>query len=792
MLTCFIGWLAIPAAFAQETLRIHGTITDNKGGVLPGTVVFETNSKQGTTVPAGGEYAFEVPKASDTLNVKVQLAGYTDFEKTLPMPTGNDYKLDVQLANLRVEDVVVTGRVKQKKDEFIQSITTIDQATVSRVAPADLEDVLKNISGYSNNGQISLRGSSGYSYGAGSRVVTLLNSMPVMTPNLGSTESELLPTDNIQQVEVIKGASSVLYGSGAMGGVINVITKDPTEDPYTSFRIRAGVFDEPANDTADWDGRSKAVSGSAHFFHARKLDDFYITMQTDLSTNTGFMENGYKKFNRNLFMFRYDTPVDGLTLRANVQTYTENYNGSPIWSGYPDGALQPRDGFSNDVWQQKIIFDPSIEYEFANGKDKLEYRGRVYDSHEVFSGSNTTGYYDNYRNEIQHTHMFGRRFSLVSGISHNRTSISASSSYGTATSDQVAAFAQFEAEVTDRLHLSAGGRFQYEYISGDTARDDELRKDPAYRYGFTSMAEPIFRGGFNYRFGDNTYLRASAGQAVRSASVAERFTNVRVAGLLNIVPNPRVELEEGFSTELGLRQNFESKNGRWSGTVDLAGFLMKFNNMIEMYIDSEVTVETGDPALQAQNVPDARIAGVELETNVRYQADDFGFALNGGVTLIDPRDPNGNPEWNGDDSTDVIFDEIAPIITGGDVPDDYTFPEDRPSILKYRSRWMVRYTGEISYKNWAMTGICRYDSRVVNIDKLFLIDLLFPGTREFRARNTGGQLVADFIVSYNIPGEDSFSTISFLVNNAFNEEYQGRAATLGPQRNFGLQYRVTL
>ncbi|MFW5659170.1 MAG: TonB-dependent receptor plug domain-containing protein, partial [Bacteroidota bacterium] len=215
---------------AQEPITISGSVTDLLDEPLIGAVVFEKNSRRGTTVGADGTYSFEVPRSLDTLKLVVQLAGFNDFSRSVPAPEGDTYLMDVSLTPLAVEDVVVTGRVKLRKDEFVQSITTLDQNMVSQVAPANLEDVLQNISGYSNTGQISLRGSSGYSYGAGSRVVTLLNNMPIMTPNLGSTETELLPTDNIQQVEVIKGASSVLYGSGAMGGVINVITKEPTED----------------------------------------------------------------------------------------------------------------------------------------------------------------------------------------------------------------------------------------------------------------------------------------------------------------------------------------------------------------------------------------------------------------------------------------------------------------------------------------------------------------------------------------------------------------------------------
>jgi len=68
------------------------------------------------------------------------------------------------------------------------------------------------------------QGGSGYSYGAGSRVLVLVDDLPLLSPDAGDVKWDYLPVENISQVEIIKGASSVLYGSSALNGIINVRT----------------------------------------------------------------------------------------------------------------------------------------------------------------------------------------------------------------------------------------------------------------------------------------------------------------------------------------------------------------------------------------------------------------------------------------------------------------------------------------------------------------------------------------------------------------------------------------
>ena len=93
------------------------------------------------------------------------------------------------------------------------------------------------------DGQANIRGGSGWSYGAGTRVQVMVDDMPLISGDAGQAQWSLISTENINQVEVIKGASSALYGSSALNGVINIRTAYPSSEPETKVNFHHGFYD---------------------------------------------------------------------------------------------------------------------------------------------------------------------------------------------------------------------------------------------------------------------------------------------------------------------------------------------------------------------------------------------------------------------------------------------------------------------------------------------------------------------------------------------------------------------
>lgn len=107
-----------------------------------------------------------------------------------------------------------------------------------------------------NDKQPSIRGGNGWTYGVGSRSLVLIDGMSALTSGTGIINWNIVPLENIEQVEVMKGASSVLYGSSALNGVINIRTKRPSLTPVTTLRTYLGIYGDPDNEEYRWSDKS--------------------------------------------------------------------------------------------------------------------------------------------------------------------------------------------------------------------------------------------------------------------------------------------------------------------------------------------------------------------------------------------------------------------------------------------------------------------------------------------------------------------------------------------------------
>src|SRR5205085_5635963 len=94
------------------------------------------------------------------------------------------------------------------------------------------------------DGQANIRGGSGWSYGAGSRVQIMVDDLPQLTADANDAKWNFFPVENLEQIEVIKGASSVMFGSSALNGVMNIRTAFPRDTPSTKVSLFGGMYDE--------------------------------------------------------------------------------------------------------------------------------------------------------------------------------------------------------------------------------------------------------------------------------------------------------------------------------------------------------------------------------------------------------------------------------------------------------------------------------------------------------------------------------------------------------------------
>jgi iron complex outermembrane receptor protein len=358
-------------------------------------------------------------------------------------------------------------------------------------------------------------------------------------------------------------------------------------------------------------------------------------------------------------------------------------------------------------------------------------------------------------------------------------------------SQNYAAYSQVEANFK-KLDLTAGMRLEYYQL-------DTMQMDSRYEYldSLYIPVYPVFRMGAHYALNKMSHLRMSLGQGVRFPSIAERFVSTSVGGLV-IFKNPNLQPEKGWSGEIGYKQ-IVGIGKEWKGYLDLAAFINEYSNMTEFTFgvynpltgnklnwlgagattpeDSAIwnnLVAQGVGIAQcvgfrATNAERARISGVEFAFNSQGHIGPIEVTSLLGYTYMNPISLNTDPEYK------------------------QTFSDTSTNILKYRFRHMAKSDIQLGYKNFELGFSTRYNSLMVNIDKVFEESIgtqeILPGLKEYRENNEKGAFVVDFRLAYSIQKQYRFN---FIINNLFNAEYASRPGDIQPPRNFILQFQYNL
>lgn len=241
---------ATPLAHAQQgTLSVSGVVVDEDAGAIAGARVTTIDASgtvvQTTTSDAVGAFSLR-GLAPGTYSVLVEMNLFAPLAQSVTVSASEPAPplRAVLRAGGFVEGVVVTARrVETRLAETPQKIEVIDATDIERSVAADLTDVLKKNSGvdviqYSGAlSGIGIRGFRPQISGINKRSLLLIDGRPSGVTNLAT-----LLLDSVERIEVLKGAASAVYGSSAMGGVVNVITRRSHGKVGGTARIGAGSF----------------------------------------------------------------------------------------------------------------------------------------------------------------------------------------------------------------------------------------------------------------------------------------------------------------------------------------------------------------------------------------------------------------------------------------------------------------------------------------------------------------------------------------------------------------------
>lgn len=795
-----------PTAYAQSTGILKGVVTDaGTKETLPGaTIQLVEDMSKGVATDIDGKYYFEL----DTGRHQI-ICGYIGLGSDTVMVhispnavTERHFRLK-PVAKLLETVVVSSGKFEQKLEELTISMEVIKPNLINNKNTTSVETALEQVPGLSiidNDPQI--RGGSGFTFGVGSRVAIVVDGIPLLSGDAGRPEWSYIPVENIEQIEIIKGASSVLYGSSALNGVINVRTAYPRAKPKTMVNYSVGNYSLPEAPAENWYNKSIPGFTNLNFLHSRIIhNNLDFTIGGNFNVDQGYIgpapqgvyvppnikaalkiadtilvfnnDDMVKKRGRLNFNLRYRSKkIPGLSYGVNGNGM---YNKTNMVFAWLNDSLGLYRGYPGAVFlQTQTLYnlDPFIKYTTGNGISHSLVT-RLFKSDNQISNNlsnNGTMLYGEYQlqrtfKSIDLTFTGG----VVGNQSTSHASLYASSGSPNNKITNASGYVQLDKKFWRVINLSGG--FRYEYFKMNNQQ---------------SVVAPIFRAGASIQVMKETFVRSSYGQGFRYPTITERYIATK-AGMFGVFPNPDLKPETSNSFEIGLKQGF--KFGKFAGYLDIAGFYQKYHNTIEYLFgvwDPDISVV----GFKFLNTGDSRVRGVDIslaattpETNRK-----FGVTTLLGYTYIEPVSLTPDSVYARDKSLGGFGQDLSYKTSSLDTTDN---------ILKYRFKHMVK--GDIEFKifRFGLGFSYRGYSKMNNIDRAFQDVETLTGDSPFfdpiKAVNywkthTWIQIF-DARLSYKISDKHK---VSIVCNNLLNTAYSLRPMKIEAPRTTSLQYVLTL
>ena len=803
--------LFVSNSFAQSTGVLKGKVISgsNNEPLSNATVRLVSNAAKGTVTDPDGVYSLVLDTGyhrllceyigwvPDTFVVHISLNAISEKNITL--------ESSPELLNTVV---VSSGKFNQKLDELTVSMEVLKPNLISNKNTTSIETALEQVPGLTiidNDPQI--RGGSGFTFGVGSRVAIVADGIPLLSGDAGRPEWSYIPVENIAQIEIIKGSSSVLYGSSAINGVINIRSAYPTSTPKTTISYSVGGYSLPDAPAQDWYNGATPGFMNLNFLHSEiinhnidfviggnfNIDQGYIgpapkmgNLPQDLknalllndSINTYSNKDMLKERARLNFNLRYRSKkVTGLSYGINGNGMYNKTNMVLAWLSDSLGLYR---GYPGAVFLEKQTFfnlDPFIKYDVGNGVVHSLVTRVFHTDDEMTNNQSTNGtlYYAEYQLQKKYTDLeLTFTGGVVGSLSTTHAQLYDSSGTPNNKVTNVAGYIQLDKKFWDALNISGGVRYEY-------FQTNDLQ----------SAAQPIYRAGASLKVLPGTWIRTSFGDGFRYPTITERYISTK-AGLFGVFPNPTLQPEISRNFELGIKQGF--KIGDCMGYLDLAGFQQNYHNTIE-YLFGPWNQNISLFGFKFVNTGDSRVNGadISLACSTPEKNKNFGITALAGYTYIDPVSLTPN----------YVYAHTKGI-PGSTADTNYSYKstslDTTGNVLKYRFRNMIKLDVEARIRKFALGVSYRFYSRMQNIDKAFediesltkTFNSAYPQFQPIDIINYWKShknfSVFDARISYKLTEQHKLSVVC---NNIFNVAYFLRPLKIEPPRTTAIQYVYT-
>jgi len=589
-------FLLIPAAIYSQLANISGhvTLTDNTSGT--GATIVIQGTTLGTVTDKNGFYYIDKIKPG-TYTLRVSLLGYETHQVSIAIQKGNNNS-DFILAesNINLNEVVVTGTRSEKTLKNVPVLTQVISAPqMLNLGITTVTGALQNMVPGLDVTQFGTRTSITMQGMDAKYVLFLIDGERIAGEVNGDIDYSMLNLENIDRIEVIKGASSSLYGSNAIGGVINIITKKITEPFDAKIYSRYSKYNELFSGGGI--GLKKGILGSRTSFNYSRTDGYDVTPESPHD----WTQNPYSSFSINQ---KFEvTPSSRLSIVPYFGYYQfsrGNVSARPAHDLYQD----LNSGLKGQYYLGKHSFDFSYYRDRYNTFNVLELLNNKKDvvSYDIIQTLRTQGNF----------HLSDNN-NLVAGLEYNYENLYSIRNEGGLKGEGEAVF-----YAQEDLRLGA----RWNIVTG-------IRASSHSSYGFHAAPKisVMFKPGV-------LNFRASVGTGFRSPSLKELFMNFDHFGEWYIIGNEQLKPES--SKYISGSVEFSKPRNNSSLTV----YRNELSNMItDRWLPDSVQLTR-----QYQNVASASVYGIDF---ISKQKICKGLWISSGYSYVHSHDNQTNLQLYG-------------------------------------------------------------------------------------------------------------------------------------------------
>jgi len=618
--------------WAQGTGDIRGTVKSEDGKNLKSAQVTIKGTKLGALVSESGYYLITNVPAGEQ-QVTVLMTGYEPLTRKVTVVAGQDVVLDFRL-KARVADLepvevraevpkrVVTATMVEMEIEKIPSaVEIITEEEIEEMGALTVADALME------SQSLYLQGDNERSLSASLRglrtthTLVLIDGRRVAAGLRGNIELDDIPTAMIEQIEIVRGPSSALYGSDAIGGVINIITKQPTKDAIAGMAVRYGQSKYGEAQNPFLKGYLSEKKGRMGYSLSASVDK---KNKYDRYENTVWTDGDKKSFRSGTGLVSFDlTPNHMLKGGFDLSRVDRKGIRPYLWGDGKRQAITSRKSYfleyNGEFWKYSNLVLRAYQYNFETDID-------IFPVIFGYTTNPLTQSEDPYNlsqelNQVEGrwSHLFlGRHMVTLGAESRLEKRIDKFSDNEVSNS---AYFFQNVCQVAKPLLLVFGARY-------DSHSDFGTALSP--KMSLTLSLQENFR------------LKSSYGHGIRAPSIFELYIESPTKESL-IRPNLDLGAEKSRSYEFGVEGEYEG----FSGVIRFfRNDLTDMINTVQVGMDTLFAQKRGGgldrdrkpwtrPVLQFTNIAEAMTQGFEISASVKLPR---GFVLSDDATVIETKD----------------------------------------------------------------------------------------------------------------------------------------------------------